>query len=660
MSTVSDLSRKKRSRGYVTKNACTECRRRKARCDGLKPCTRCSSLKGVTCQYAVSVQVSKESMRADIEELQSHRQVSEHVLNSLAAGDQAEFILQQLRGGETLDDISKSLDLISPYGSTRTSSQMNWEPGPASSGTESWSISPNDGGGRNRDETPDFPFDSGASINQNDADWQYLPEGEQWTSLTSDSDMVEHLMSLYFCWEYPIFASLSKRHLLEDFRARRRRYCSRLLINAILALGCRFSDRHSMTADLDSSETAADQLFAEAERLWQAEQNNPSLTTIQATALMSIREASYGRDNRSWFYSGQSIRMAVELGLHAHTQHADMDDDEYEVRSITFWGAFTLDEAWSLSTGRLPYLSRNGCLPVSKPAVIESDEKSVWIPYTDDGEQSESSLHQRSNGRSVFDSFCSLSEVVHQSLYILYAPGGALTSQDVLGIYKRYMDWYDSIPQVLRTGDNSTPAVLFTHMYYHFAILLLFGPFIKFRFLNSSISPKEVCVQAAAAIASLVGSYRQLYSLRRTPCFVPYIVLASSIMHFAAADTTNPPINASMQIFQGTADLLEIAPSHEFARRGAQVLRVMAQSRNTADAGVVKTESGRTDEDLKDRLRSRLTTGETNFFSPNMEDLLLKRCSLTDNSIFLPFPTQDLLLLDNEMRLRRDGFELIR
>ena len=65
-------------------------------------------------------------------------------------------------------------------------------------------------------------------------------------------------------------------------------------------------------------------------------------------------------------------------------------------------------------------------------------------------------------------------------------------------------------------------------MYYHFAILLLFRPLIKLRIIGSSISPRDVCSQAADAITGLLRSYAQLYTLRRTPSFVPYFVLKNS------------------------------------------------------------------------------------------------------------------------------------
>jgi len=169
---------------------------------------------------------------------------------------------------------------------------------------------------------------------------------ETWTRVTSDAAFVEHLLALYFCWEYPTFASLSKEHFLEDFRTGNERHCSPLLVNALLAVGCRFSEQRNARSVPDDSKTKGDHFFGEALRLLNEQQDRHVLTTIQALGLMSIREASCGRSSESLFLSGQSIRLAIEMGLHLDINLSDSKEAEIEhaVRSATFWGAFSLDQ----------------------------------------------------------------------------------------------------------------------------------------------------------------------------------------------------------------------------------------------------------------------------------------------------------------------------
>jgi hypothetical protein len=68
---------------------------------------------------------------------------------------------------------------------------------------------------------------------------------------------------------------------------------------------------------------------------------------------------------------------------------------------------------------------------------------------------------QPSNVRSVYKCFCELTELVHETMYVLYTPGRCLMGRDIVKLYTKYLGWYDNIPEVLRLGHNFTPSVLF-------------------------------------------------------------------------------------------------------------------------------------------------------------------------------------------------------
>ncbi|KAH7113500.1 fungal-specific transcription factor domain-containing protein, partial [Dactylonectria estremocensis] len=449
-----------------------------------------------------------------------------------------------------------------------------------------------------------------------------------WTSITEDHDLVKHLLALYFCWEYPTFASLSKEHFLQDFQNGHPRYCSPILTNALLALGCRFSTQPMTRANPRDPYSSGDHFFKESQRLLSQETDHHSLTTIQALGIMSIREASCARNPESLYYAGQSTRLAIEMGLH-HINN-EGDEDEVAVRSATFWGAFSLDHAWSLATGSLPQFSQRPHLH-PKPAIIDDIETSPWVPYTDDGARLQHSWEQPANVRSVYKCFCELSELVYQAIYVLHMPTKPLTARDLLSLYTQYLTWYDQTPEALRLGHNFTPAVLFAHMYYHFAILLLFKPLIKLRIIGSELSPREICVQAAVAIQTLLRSYSQLYTLRRTPSFVPYFVLTSTIAYVTiSANSTQPDLSDSTQkpvekvtkldpqvskvISQSIADLTEMASSHHSAKKALNVLQYLAKQWSTD----VDVASGRPPpEDLERIVQSH--TGGMNFFAPSVQ-----------------------------------------
>jgi hypothetical protein len=169
-----------------------------------------------------------------------------------------------------------------------------------------------------------------------------------------------HLVNMYFTWHYTYFTTLSKHLFFRDFllgrppddRRRKNEYCTPLLVNAILALGSHFTARPGAREIPEDSATAGDHFFREAKRLIMEndEHEKPRLTTVQALALMSVREAGCGREAKGWVYSGMSFRMACDLGLNlnsgamAAVTNNKMDEEEEDARRITFWGCFLFDK----------------------------------------------------------------------------------------------------------------------------------------------------------------------------------------------------------------------------------------------------------------------------------------------------------------------------
>lgn len=186
---------------------------------------------------------------------------------------------------------------------------------------------------------------SNSDYNSNSEASRVLPlqrttAADPWTEVTEDIATIKNLMDLYFCWEYRIFAGFSREYFLVDYKASRRRYCSSVLVNAILAVGQQFTGNNGSLAP---SDTQLNKFSDEAERLFSIEENRPSLTTIQALGIMSVYEAREGRESRSLFYSNQSIRMAVDMGLHIDNSVTERDEGETGIRAATLWGAFALD-----------------------------------------------------------------------------------------------------------------------------------------------------------------------------------------------------------------------------------------------------------------------------------------------------------------------------
>lgn len=111
-----------------------------------------------------------------------------------------------------------------------------------------------------------------------------LPQASERETGLPDALKAE-LVDLYFAWEQPWFQVINEELFRESERTNGR-YSSPLLLNCILGIGARFSDRLELRADPDDPNTAGKCFLEKAEVLLQYDLKGPSITTIQALCLM--------------------------------------------------------------------------------------------------------------------------------------------------------------------------------------------------------------------------------------------------------------------------------------------------------------------------------------------------------------------------------------
>lgn len=299
-----------------------------------------------------------------------------------------------------------------------------------------------------------------------------------WSTVTSEPELVVHLINMYFTWHYPYFTTLSKSLFYRDFllgkpqgASKRTVYCSSLLVNAMLALGCHFTNSPQACADPDDPATKGDAFFAEAKRLIveNDEYEKPKLTTIQALCLMSVREAGCGREAKGWVYSGMAFRMAQDMGLNLDcgggTNHREtMDEKEIDARRITFWGCFLFDQCWSNYLGRLPQLPVSN-ITTPKYDVFPEEDADTWTPYTDSGI---SPLHsQASRTRAVALQISKLCEISSDLLIFFYHPqalerpvGRSHELKKLGELHTRLEAWRNELPNEMESKEGQLPNVL--------------------------------------------------------------------------------------------------------------------------------------------------------------------------------------------------------
>jgi len=194
-------------------------------------------------------------------------------------------------------------------------------------------------------------------------------------------------------------------------------------------------------------------------------------------------------------------------------------------------------------------------------------------------------------------------------------------------------------------------------MYYHTAILLLFRPFVKLNITGSGVSPRDLCTQAANTISILLKSYSDLYTLERTPSFVPYFVLASTITHVITLGNEEA---GPEHIQAAIADLRQMASCHGFANRALNIIRFLLAHWNVTYT-MLDADGEEFKQDFKSLCQS--SSASMNFFCPNVNsrDIVngISPVAEGGNPIFWPFPLQGRPLLSSEGTLLADaGFSL--
>jgi hypothetical protein len=221
-------------------------------------------------------------------------------------------------------------------------------------------------------------------------------------------------------------------------------------------------------------------------------------------------------------------------------------------------------------------------------------------------------------------------------------------------------------------------------MYYQFATLQLFRPLIRLRIIDSQVSPRAVCLEAASAIQGLLTSYSQLYTLKRAPSFMPYFALTSSIMHLTIMaitvqtdelDTTaRPDPHISEAFKRGIANLAEMTPCHHIAEQAPHILCFLAKKWNTnVEIDTVATlnpeEYERVIKPFADSLNAFVPTiiVEDSICHWNMgkevegrtSRQLEKMAESVGDPLFWPFLMQRRLMLSKSKELEEAGFAVL-
>ncbi|KAF2184347.1 hypothetical protein K469DRAFT_181613 [Zopfia rhizophila CBS 207.26] len=573
----------KTSKRRCVQSACVPCRKRKSKCDGGTPmCATCMAVYKTECFYDAESESRRNKTTAqkrDNTAVAERGENAEFIINSIRNLPESEVheLIQHIRKDSHLDlaALAESWRKVVTFPSNPVSGQSSLE--------EDLSVLLGKPAMTQTGVSRHFGHTSSLGLVAEDENYTRSratplkgPQQDTWTTVTSDLNFIKRLFELYFKWSHSFHVIFSRECFYKDFQYGRQKYCSPLLVNAICAYACHFSDEPMARTIPDDPRTAGDHFFAEARRLL-FEDETPSLTTTQALCVMALREPSAGRDSSGFMYMGRCMRMAVELGLHLNYSSPPdlgLTPSEIEVRKVTFWGCFVVDTTWSVCIGRISQLPR-AAITLDKPILDE--------PAPDNTHQTFHKTPRNIPGtittRMFLQEFSTLSELVNDNVYMFFAPRERFTSARLLDCYSKYLKWYRALPLPLRVLDNpdapAPPHIMTLHMYYHTIQVHLFRPLLKVEPIRGELSPKDMCVENANRVADLLRNYREHYDLRCGPLILTHILLSVCIVHllFSRSHQTS-----AGNLVEGLQALEDLSICHYFGGRSFKIIYTLSQT----------------------------------------------------------------------------------
>jgi len=158
-------------------------------------------------------------------------------------------------------------------------------------------------------------------------------------------------------------------------------FCSPLLVNAILAVGCHCQNYLSQPAEFWNPNSLGYKFLAEAKRLWAVEESGErSLTTLQAALIINTIVNMFGIDKLASAYLVQAIDIAHELGLFESTTYI-MHKKLRHSYDLTAWSLFHWQCTLSFQFQTAPLLRTPPQSPLPDPDRDPDWYSEIWLKY---------------------------------------------------------------------------------------------------------------------------------------------------------------------------------------------------------------------------------------------------------------------------------------
>ncbi|KAK8073791.1 hypothetical protein PG994_004690 [Apiospora phragmitis] len=253
-----------------------------------------------------------------------------------------------------------------------------------------------------------------------------------WTTVQVSDELAARIISLYLKTDHPMLGMFDPDLFVSDLVTQQRRFCSSLLVNALLYWGAQ------MYSAIDKEVNKHARLFcAEAERLWSEAKYTDTLLNMAGAQLLSLVFIGHGKDHACLKYLAEAVSMGVRLKLFGRwdaigeeTQR-EMSVDDQSATQFAAWGIFN----WSV-------------LGTSVDDDSSSDEASISTKRTLPGYMG-----------TTFTFLCQLWRIVHGLTLRYYDERKKTMEPPKLEFaelkYRELLAWMQNLPAELVRGEDN-------------------------------------------------------------------------------------------------------------------------------------------------------------------------------------------------------------
>ncbi|KAG9065109.1 hypothetical protein KI688_002430 [Linnemannia hyalina] len=380
----------------------------------------------------------------------------------------------------------------------------------------------------------------------NDSDlWSHSLQMTSERELPSKEQM-EVLLNLYFQFMYPFAPMFIRRTFMDDFRQNRPDLSQILILNALFSNACWYSDDPALRQE-------STKYFNRAKIILDETYHVSRISTVQALLLMAHHQYATGNYSGGWLYTGMSIRIAQDIGLHRQDIHVD-EPDEAEIRKRLWWSLYMADRLGSAILGRPMTLRDEGFnvqMPTDEWIADVLGEDTVEYPY-----EPESVISCRLVWSIKL--FMQLGKVLDTMHCIEAEINGSfladISRTQLPQLHNSLTSWFLSLPNELmytpytmspNSNHPPSPPTALMHMFYYTTLTILHRPYL--RPVNSEsidskflLSSRNICTAAATNVCHIADSLMLHGQLRATCYHGMACLLSAGTVHVHNAITPTP------------------------------------------------------------------------------------------------------------------------